>query len=212
MTKLFAIAGHFVSYRWVSGLHNFLVILWNLLKTKKKFHQQKQTTNESNNCWSRLNASQAARHSFVGRMFVTPVPHKNANSNVSWLYLLFTQKLQCRWCDRLPNGMIWAVVTMKRTRKVNTNAHRSSRVSRPRSEFRQRVPVEKSAASPTSLPQVEEALLCGHYASASSLICLKNAILDMSWWLQTGTSLQSQGKRSNWLWKPNVIVWMLLAS
>jgi len=81
----------------------------------------------------------------------------------------------------LPNSMIWAVVTMKRTRKVNTNAHRSSRVSRPRSEFRQRVPVEKSAASPTSLPQVEEALLCGHYASASSLICLKNAILDMSW-------------------------------
>ena len=148
MTKLFAIAGHFVSYRWVSGLHNFLVILWNLLKTKKNFHQRKQTTNESNNCWSRLNASQAARHSFVGRMFVTPVPHKNANSNVSWLYLLFTQKLQCRWCDRLPNGMIWAVVTMKRTRKVNTNAHRSSRVSRPRSGFRQRVPVEKLAAPP----------------------------------------------------------------
>jgi len=47
VTNLFAIAGHFVSYRWVSGPHNFLVILWNLLKTKKNGHQQKQTTNES---------------------------------------------------------------------------------------------------------------------------------------------------------------------
>ena len=78
VTNLFAIAGHFVSYRWVSGPHNFLVILWNLLKTKKIVHQQKQTTNESNNCWSRLNASRAARNSFVdrmrpvGRVFVTP--------------------------------------------------------------------------------------------------------------------------------------------
>jgi len=35
VTKLIAIAGHFVSYRWVSGPHNFLVILWNLLKMKK---------------------------------------------------------------------------------------------------------------------------------------------------------------------------------
>jgi len=34
----------------------FLVILWNLLKTNTIVHQQKQTTNESNNCWSRLNA------------------------------------------------------------------------------------------------------------------------------------------------------------
>jgi len=42
-TNLFAIAGHFVSYCWVSGAHNFLVILWNLLKTKKLVHQQKQT-------------------------------------------------------------------------------------------------------------------------------------------------------------------------
>ena len=47
-TNLFAIAGHFVSYCWVSGPHNFLVILWNLLKTKKFVHQQKQTTNKSN--------------------------------------------------------------------------------------------------------------------------------------------------------------------
>ena len=47
VTNLFAIAGRFVSYRWVSGPHNFLVILWNLLKTKKIAHQQKQTTNES---------------------------------------------------------------------------------------------------------------------------------------------------------------------
>jgi len=46
--KLFAVAGHFVSYRWVSGLHNFFVILRNLLKTKKIVHQQKQTTNEIN--------------------------------------------------------------------------------------------------------------------------------------------------------------------
>jgi len=43
--NLFAIAGHFVSCRWVSGPHNCLVILRNLLKTKKKLvHQQKQTT------------------------------------------------------------------------------------------------------------------------------------------------------------------------
>jgi len=37
VTNLFAIACHFVSYCWVSGPHNFLVILWNLLKTKKLF-------------------------------------------------------------------------------------------------------------------------------------------------------------------------------
>jgi len=48
MTNLFAIAGHFVSYRWVSGPHNFLVILWYLFKNEKIVHQQKQTTNESN--------------------------------------------------------------------------------------------------------------------------------------------------------------------
>jgi len=34
-----------VSYRWVSRLHNFLVILWNLLKTKKLFiNRNKQQT------------------------------------------------------------------------------------------------------------------------------------------------------------------------
>jgi len=53
----FGFAGHFVSYRWVSGPHNVLVILWNLLKTKKNVHQQKQTGNEVQDCWSRLNAS-----------------------------------------------------------------------------------------------------------------------------------------------------------
>ena len=58
VTNLFGIAGHFVSYRWVIGPHNFLVILWNLLVQ---------------DCWSRLNASRAARNSFEGRMFVTPV-------------------------------------------------------------------------------------------------------------------------------------------
>jgi len=57
VTNLFAIAGQFVSYRWVIGLHNFLVILWNLLVQ---------------DCWSRLNASCAARNSFAGRMFITP--------------------------------------------------------------------------------------------------------------------------------------------
>ena len=31
VTNLFAIAGHFVSYRWVIGPSNCLVILWNLL-------------------------------------------------------------------------------------------------------------------------------------------------------------------------------------
>ena len=46
MTNLFAIAGHFVSYRWVSGPQNFLVILWNLLNTKKVVHQQKQNKSE----------------------------------------------------------------------------------------------------------------------------------------------------------------------
>ena len=40
--NLFAIAGHFVSYRWVSGPRNFLVILWNLLKSKKIVHQQSE--------------------------------------------------------------------------------------------------------------------------------------------------------------------------
>ena len=56
VTNLFAIACHFVSYCWVIGPHNFLVILWNLLVQ---------------DCWSRLNASQAAQNSFAGRMFVT---------------------------------------------------------------------------------------------------------------------------------------------
>jgi len=42
VTNLFAIAGHFVSYRWVTGPHNFSVTLWNLLKTKKFVHPQKQ--------------------------------------------------------------------------------------------------------------------------------------------------------------------------
>jgi len=35
VTNLLDIAGHFVSYRCVSGPHNFLVMLWNLLNTKK---------------------------------------------------------------------------------------------------------------------------------------------------------------------------------
>jgi len=35
VTNLFAIPGHFVSCHWVSGPHNFVVILWNLLKRKK---------------------------------------------------------------------------------------------------------------------------------------------------------------------------------
>ena len=66
VTNLFTIAGHFVSYRWVSEPHNFLVILWNLLKTKKMFiNRNKQAFK------SRLNASRAARNSFAGRMFVT---------------------------------------------------------------------------------------------------------------------------------------------
>jgi len=42
------------------------------VKNEKIIHQQKQTTNEIHNCWSRLNASRTARNSFVGRMFVTP--------------------------------------------------------------------------------------------------------------------------------------------
>jgi len=46
--NLFAITDHFVSYCSASGLHNFLVILWNLLKTKKIVHQQLQ---ELQNFW-----------------------------------------------------------------------------------------------------------------------------------------------------------------
>jgi len=43
------------------------------LKTKKIVHQQKQTTKKVQDCWSCMNASWAARNSFVGRMFVNPV-------------------------------------------------------------------------------------------------------------------------------------------
>jgi len=94
VTNLFAIAGYFVSYRWVSGPHKFLVILWNVLKTKKSVHQQKQTTNESNNCLSRLNASWAARNSFVGRMFVTSALRHTQQGNIAtWtkIVAIFTQ-------------------------------------------------------------------------------------------------------------------------
>jgi len=68
VTNLFAIAGHFVSYRWVIGPHNYLVILWKLLVQDcwSRLNAKVQ------DCWSRLNASRAARNSFVGRMFVTP--------------------------------------------------------------------------------------------------------------------------------------------
>jgi len=42
------------------------------VKNEKIVYQQKQITDESNNCWSNLNALRAARNSFVGRVFVTP--------------------------------------------------------------------------------------------------------------------------------------------
>jgi len=64
VTKLFAIAGHFVSYRWLSGPHNFLVILRNLLKTKKRSGSKKVQ-----DCWSRLNTSRAARNSFFSAVY-----------------------------------------------------------------------------------------------------------------------------------------------
>jgi len=70
VTNLFAIVGHFVSYRWVSGPHNFVVILWNLLKRKKLFINRSKSK-KFQDCWSHLNASRAARNSVVGRMFVT---------------------------------------------------------------------------------------------------------------------------------------------
>jgi len=41
-----------------------------LVKNEKTCSSTK--TNESNNCWSRLNASRAVQNTFVGRMFVTP--------------------------------------------------------------------------------------------------------------------------------------------
>ena len=92
VTNLFAIGGHFVSYRWVSGTHYFLVILWNLLKKKNNVHQQKQTTNESNNCCSRLNASRATRNYFVDCMFVTPdVRHTN-------LIQFIVADKSCKYC------------------------------------------------------------------------------------------------------------------
>jgi len=71
VTNLFAIAGHFVSYRWVSGPDNSLVILWNLLKNEKK---RLEASKKVQDCWSRLNTSRAARNSFAGRMFVTSGP------------------------------------------------------------------------------------------------------------------------------------------
>jgi len=67
VTNLFAIAGHFVSY---SGPHNFLVILWNLLKTKKLVRQHKQTTNESNNR-TKFFCGPRVRHPWFGRNQVT---------------------------------------------------------------------------------------------------------------------------------------------
>jgi len=68
VTNLLATAGHFVSYRWAIGQHNFLVILWNLLVQDcwSRLNAKVQ------DCWSCLNASRTARNSFVGRMFVTP--------------------------------------------------------------------------------------------------------------------------------------------
>jgi len=79
VTNLYAIAGHFVSYRWVIGPHNFLVILWNLLVqdcwsrlNAKVQHCWSRLNAKVQDCWSRLNASRAARNSFAGRMFVTP--------------------------------------------------------------------------------------------------------------------------------------------
>ena len=96
MTNLFAIAGHFVSYRWVSGPHNFLVILWNLLKTKKLFINR-SGSKKVQDCWSRLNASRAARNSFAGPMFVT-----------SGLMQVFDLAAQCRF---LYDGSAGVVVT-----------------------------------------------------------------------------------------------------
>ena len=87
VTNLFAIAGHFVSYRWEIGPHNFLVILWNLLVQ---------------NCWSLLNASQATRNSFAGRMrpasrmFITPA----LDDSISLKFLLET-RLQFESFDTL---------------------------------------------------------------------------------------------------------------
>ena len=112
MTNLFVIAGHFVSYRWVSGPHNFLFILWNLLKTKKIVHQQKQTTNESNNCWSRLNASWAARNPFVGRMFVTPGLTKCVVSYKScqvWSNLIMASSTWVQVIDIVIPKLCWAL-------------------------------------------------------------------------------------------------------
>jgi len=105
VTNLFAIVGHFVSYCWVSGPHNFLVILWNLLKTKTIVHQQKQTTNESNNCWSRLNASRGARNSFVGDMRTacsSPLIYrvKASHSTQVWCD-------QFLWTQQKPNDVIY---------------------------------------------------------------------------------------------------------
>jgi len=74
VTNLLVIVGHFVSYRWVSGPHNFLVILLNLSKTRKivlRIAKIRSGSKKVQDCWSHLNASRAARNSFAGRMFVT---------------------------------------------------------------------------------------------------------------------------------------------
>jgi len=62
-----------------------------LVIKKKIVNQKKQTTNESNTYWSHLNASRAARNSFVDRMFVTPdlVSHAHPSQEGSWVNPVF---------------------------------------------------------------------------------------------------------------------------
>ena len=99
VTNLFAIAGHFVSYLWVSGPHNFLVILWNLLKTKKIVHQQKQTNagrtkffcgpHVRHPCSTATNG--AALISFISYLITSPV----ASIKSFWIMLEKPENSKC---------------------------------------------------------------------------------------------------------------------
>ena len=100
VTNLFAIAGHFVSYHWVSGPHNFLVILWNLFKTKKIVHQQKQTAKKVQDCWSRQNASRAVKL-FCGPHVRHPWSRGWAQGQVAWDKM--TENLPHLWCRSQKN-------------------------------------------------------------------------------------------------------------
>jgi len=74
-----------------------------LVKNEKIVNQQKQITNDSNTCWSHLNASRAARNCFVDRMFVTPdlVSHAHPSQEGSWVNPVFPNHFRLRAPHRI---------------------------------------------------------------------------------------------------------------